>query len=103
MKRVTYKSILQDEKECFFCRMLYDMKVEYNLHKHHVYEGVANRPISEANGFYVYLSPHYHNCSSDGVHFNTKNELLLKILCQRKYEETHTREDFRKLIGRSYL
>lgn len=40
-----------------------------------------------------------------GVHGKYGKELNLKLKrdCQRKYEEKHTREDFIKLIGRSYL
>jgi len=103
MKSAKFRSILQDEKECFMCRLIYDMRVEHNLERHHIYEGTANRKISEENGFWVYLSPHYHNSSPEGVHHNENNNRLLKAICQRKYEETRTREEFMKLIGRNYL
>lgn len=90
------KSILQDNKEC------YVTGVTRYLHKHHIYGG-ANRSISEKNGFYVYLTPHWHNMSDKGVHFNKELDLRLKMECQRKYEETHTRAEFMALIGRNYL
>ena len=32
-----------------------------------------------------------------------KLDLFLKQTCQKKYEETHTRDDFIKLIGRNYI
>ena len=89
-------SILQSEKECFLTHR------KSGLHKHHIYGG-PNRRISEKNGFFIWLVPHYHNMSEEGIHFNKKLDLEVKRLCQKKYEETHSREEFIKLIGRSYL
>ena len=91
------KSILQDEKKCWFCHS------QAGLHEHHIYAGTARRKISEENGFKVYLCWFHHNGSAYGVHFNRVNDLLLKRACQRKYEETGSREDFIKLVGLSYL
>ena len=90
------KSILQSEKKCFITGST------ENLHRHHIYFG-ANRRISEENGFYVWLIPEYHNMSDYGVHFDKAFDLKLKQDCQRKYEETHSREEFIALIGRNYL
>lgn len=90
------KSIMQDEKKCYVTGR------EYDLHKHHIYGG-PNRTISEDNGFWVWLTPEYHNMSDEGVHFNKEFALALKQECQLKYEQTHTREEFIELIGRNYL
>lgn len=90
-------SILQDKKECYIT------KSTAELHKHHIYFGNPLRAVSEANGFWVWLSPALHNMSSSGVHFNREFDLRLKRECQRKYEETHTREEFLRLVGRNYL
>ncbi len=90
------KSIMQDEKKCYVTGRTYD------LHKHHIYGG-PNRTISEDNGFWVWLIPEYHNMSDEGVHFNKEFDTALKQECQLKYEQTHTREEFMALIGRSYL
>ena len=92
------KSILQSEKVCYLTGST------YNLHKHHIYAG-SRRKISEDNGFWVYLIGHYHNQSNDGVHGKNGQELDLKLKqdCQRKYEETHSREEFMELIGKNYL
>ena len=89
-------SILQDEKKCYVTG---DTR---NLHKHHIYGG-PNRPISEKNGFFIWLKPELHNMSSHGIHFNKDWDLEMKRKCQSKYEETHTREEFMALIGRNYL
>ena len=93
------KSILQTEKECYITGST------YNLHKHHIYFGNPGRKISEKNGFWVYLTGALHNQSNDGVHGKNGHELDLKLKrdCQSKFEETHSREEFMKLIGRNYL
>ena len=93
------KNILQTEKECFITGST------YNLHKHHIYFGNPGRRISEENGFWVYLVGRLHNQSDDGVHCKNghKLDMKLKRICQRKFEETHSREEFMKLIGRNYL
>lgn len=91
------KSILQDRKECYFT------KSTTGLHEHHIYYGTGQREISEQNGFKVWLRGDLHNLSKDGVHFNKARDLRLKRACQRKFEETHTRAEFMKLIGRNYL
>lgn len=90
------KSILQDEKYCFITGQT------DGLHKHHVFFGQF-RNVSEQNGFFVYLIPQLHNMSDSGVHFNKGFDLQLKEKCQRKYEETHTHNEFMKLIGRNYI
>ena len=91
------KSILQDEKKCFLCNTVFD------LHEHHIFFGSANRKISEANGIKVWLCAYHHNMSNYSVHHDRKLDLLVKKVCQRKYEKTHSRDEFIKLIGRSYL
>ena len=88
---------MQTEKRCYLTGAKGIL-----LHKHHIYGG-PNRRISEANGFWIYLIPRLHNMSNDGVHFNAELDMKIKQECQLKYEETHTREEFMELIGRSYL
>lgn len=89
-------SILQTEKECYITGRT------DRLHKHHIFYG-PNRKISDKNGFWVWLVPELHNMSDEGVHFDKEFDLALKKECQRKFEETHSREEFIALIGRSYL
>lgn len=92
------KSILQDKKECYITGST------YNLEEHHIFFGTANRKISEKEGFKVWLTTEEHR-GTYGVHgkFGRKLDLLLKQKAQREYEETHTREEFIKLIGKSYI
>ena len=91
------RSILQKEKCCYFCGGT------YALHEHHIIYGRGRRLIAERNGFKAWLCPYHHNMSGDGVHFNKKRDLALKQECQRKFEETHTRGRWMKLVGRNYL
>lgn len=99
------KSILQTEKECFMSRKLYGISITEGVYPHHIYFGKGLRMISDKNGFYIYLKSEYHLANSlyDTPHNNREIDLFYKKLCQKKYEETHTREDFIKLIGRNYL
>jgi hypothetical protein len=92
------KSILQDEKVCFLTGSTMD------LDKHHIYFG-PNRNASEKNGFWVWLRHDMHIAGShnETPHNCREVDLYLKEMCQRKYEETHSREEFISLIGRSYL
>ena len=89
------KSILQSRRECYLTRCT------ENLHKHHIFFGPL-RDIAEKNGFWVWLRADLHN-GRYGVHFNRELDLRLKRECQARYEETHAREEFMKLIGRNYL
>lgn len=93
------KSILQDRRECYITH------TTANLHKHHIFFGGANRKTSEKQGFWVWLRFDFHNGASYGVHGKDGHELDLKLKreCQYKFEQTHSRNEFIKLIGRSYL
>ena len=85
-------------KECILCGS------KQNLEYHHVFFG-ANRKISDEHGFTCYLCHSCHTGSNEAVHCKNgkENNLILKQLCQLEFEETHTQEEFIKLIGKSYL
>lgn len=89
------KSILQpDEKKCFITGS------RSNLDRHHIYHGMANRRISEREGCWVWLRHDIHM----KLHDNDKElDRYLQQECQKAFEETHTRDEFRKLFGKSYL
>lgn len=70
----------------------------------HIYFGNPNRRISEENGFWVWLRHDIHMA----LHSRTKPfqnlDYELKRACQTAYEyDGHTRDEFRSLIGKSYL
>ena len=72
------------------------------VHRHHIFEG-ARRHLSEQYGLVVPLCPDCHTESDFSVHRCTETALALKRAGQRKFERTHSREEFIKLFGRSYL
>ena len=88
-----YSIITDDLKHCYICteRGLKDIPKD-DLHETY---GGSNRKRSIENGFVV---PLCRKCHQD--------DKILKFLqrfIQLEYEETHTREEFIKLIGKSYL
>jgi len=92
------------DRTCYLCMLLDQNYRRYrNLHEHHIYGGLANRPISEAEGLKVYLCLHHHEFSEEAVHGNKEIMELLRQEGQRAFERTHTREEFMKLIGKNYL
>ena len=90
------KSIIQSEKECFFCHT-----TKY-LERHHVFGGI-NRKNSEDDGAVVYLCA-YHHRGYLGVHFNAPLSLVLKKKAQEEWEKRYgDRSAFIARYGRSYL
>jgi hypothetical protein len=51
----------------------------------------------------VWLCGRHHNLSNEGVHFNRELDLRIKRTGQKTFEETHTRQEFRDIFGKSYL
>lgn len=89
-------SILNNLDRCYFCNRPAECI-------HEVYFGTANRQISIENGFCVGLCHREHNLSTKSVHNDRKMDLELKQVYQEEYEKTHTREEFIRLIGKSYI
>lgn len=74
---------------CYYCKI---ENIDLDLHE--VYGG-SNRIRSIKNGLVV---PLCRNCHSDEKIINKLRKKL-----QREYEKTHSREDFIRLIGKSYI
>jgi len=91
------KSIIQNKKECYIT------KSTSNLHKHHIFEGTANRKQSEKYGTWVWLRADWHNMADYGVHFNKELDIKLKQIAQRRFEEEYPQLDFLKIFGRNYI
>lgn len=91
------QSILQKEKECFMCGRTVGLEL------HHMFFGTANRKISDKHGFTVWLCACHHRDGRVSAHRDRDVDLTLKKLCQKAYEEKHSREEFMGLIGRNYL
>lgn len=91
------RSIISNERFCLVCGN------QINLHRHHIYEGTGRRKLSEKWGCWCFLCHRHHNMSNEGVHFNKTLDLKLKKLGQKAFEWNHSREEFIKTFGKSYL
>lgn len=73
------------------------------VERHHIFGGV-NRKNSEKYGFIVPLRPDLH---PNGVHAGQSAKLIdlkLKTMAQEYFEREYgTRDDFRRIFGKSYL
>lgn len=92
-------SIMQTEKECYITGSDY----EPNLIRHEIFWGNGRREISKANGLWVWLLADWHTDTDYCVHNDDKLRKRLERECQTKYEETHSREEFMRLIRKNYL
>ncbi len=98
------KSIIQSEKECFICRVNYDVKTTNGLHEHHIFEGTARRKQSEKYGLKIWLCHRHHTTDPRySIHYQKQLDLELKQLAQKKFEESHSREEFIEHFIKSYL
>lgn len=90
-------SLLQNKKECLITQST------QCLHKHHCFEGTANRKKSEKWNLYVYFVGEWHNLSNKGVHFNTFLDKGLKDYAQRVFENKYSHKLWMNEFGKSYL
>ena len=91
------RSIVNNERQCLVCGST------YNLHKHHIFFGSANRKLSEKYGCWCYLCARHHNMSNEGVHFNKPLDTKLKEYTQKKFNEVYPDLDFMRIFGKNYL
>ena len=92
------KSVFQKDKRCWCCG------ATRNIHEHHIFEGTANRRMSEKYGLKIYLCAAHHNMSKEGIHFNKLLDNAAKEMAQRYFEEHYgSREYFIKEFGKSFI
>lgn len=100
MKHNHKHSILQgEEKYCWVSGVR-----NVFLEKHHIFHSMGQRPMSDKNGFFVYLTPEFHR-GENGVHGKNGHtlDLMLKQEVQTAYENMYGHEAWMELVGRSYL
>lgn len=81
-----------DLTRCYSCHK------KTKLDRHHIYNG-GLRNMSERNNFWVNVCRDCHR----KIHDTPKLEKQLKQECQYKYEQSHSREEFMKLVRKNYL
>ena len=86
-----YSILVEDMESCYVCKSPF-------VDIHEIYGG-RNRKASMLNGFCVPLCRQHHEVATNSYGAN----VLLKIKCQKKFEETHTRDEFMSIIGKNYL
>lgn len=102
------KSIFPQEKgQCFLCCLQHHPEYYGYTEEHHIFFGTANRKKSEKYGLKVKLCLRHHKGDAQGsrnaVHSNIDLNNHLKGIAQAEFEKTHTREEFRKEFGKSWL
>ena len=90
------ESIISNKKSCYFCGRV------IGLEKHHIFAGVANRPISEKYGLWVYLCDECH-IGGAGAQYDKDKNLTLKRAAQEAFEREHTRREWMQIIRKNYL
>ena len=89
------ESMLQSEKECFFCGQ------KTHLERHHVMPG-PNRKNSEKYGLTVWLC-HEHHTGDTGVHMNRTKDEMLRYFAQKRFEDMLGHELWMQVFGKNYL
>ena len=72
-----------------------------NVHRHHIFEGTANRRLSDEDGLWVPLSYEHHE-GNMSVHRNKEMSALMHIIGQLAWmmPGTHFGRDMEKVICR---
>lgn len=96
MSKSPFSIITTQTERCYICGAT--RSIEF----HHIF-GASNRNNSTEHGLVVPLCHWCHNEPPEGVHHNKSRSDALKRLGQKKFEETHSRDEFMKIFGRNYL
>lgn len=90
-------SKMQNGKKCYLTHM-----ENVPLEVHHCLNGTSQRKKCDEDGLWVYLTPQIHRYIHQTIE---GRELLLSLKkeAQKCYENEHTREEFIKRYGKSYL
>lgn len=91
---------IQAPGTCYLCELQGDYSQKYT-ELHHIFDG-PNRRISEEYGFTVRLCLEHHREGKTAAHTNAETMKLLQTEAQKRFEETHTRAEFMRLIGKNY-
>ena len=106
-KKAPTESIMQtNQNYCYLCGKpnRRDRNLFNGLEEHHCIEGNGRRELSERYGLKVYLCGI--TCHREGPNSVHKNEAVaekLKQEAQRKFEETHSREEWIEAFTKSYV
>ena len=91
------KSIMQTERECYFCGRLTD------LERHHVMAGTANKWLSEVYGLWIWCCDFHHRDPKEGVQYNPERNRKLKQEAQKAFQSYYGRKVWMKMFRKNYL
>ena len=91
IEKKRFSILTNNLKQCYICK-------SSPVDIHEIYGG-ANRKTSMKNGFCIPFCRHHHDLITN----NSVLSNIYKVICQRKFEETHSREEFIKIIGKNYI
>jgi hypothetical protein len=74
-----------------------------NAELHEVFHGNGNRQNSIKYGMQVRLCEEHHRTGEMSAHRNREFDLQLKQKYQAIFEKSHSREEFVRIFGKSYL
>lgn len=98
-------SIMQTRRECYVCRMKYNVSTVDMLEEHHILNGPL-RSFSEQHGLKVWLCHRHHNEPGMSPHYNATCAQTLKAVAQAKYEEMNgpdAHAAWMAAVGKDYL
>ena len=94
----------KEDRTCYLCMKLHDIyDTQVNLEEHHVFGGVANRPLSEKFGLKTYLCIGHHRTSKEAVHMNADVAAVLKKDAQIAFEREYPELSFKDVFGKNYI
>ena len=84
------------DPRCFICGRITE------LERHHVLGGVANRPLSEKYGLWVWLCREHHTGKA-GAQYDRKTGDSLKRLAQIAFEARYSHDEWMNVFRKNYL
>ena len=84
------------DPRCFICGRITE------LERHHVLGGVANRPLSEKYGLWVWLCREHHTGKA-GAQYDRKTGDSLKQLAQIAFEARYSHDEWMNVFRKNYL
>lgn len=93
---MTKSILMKGDPRCMICGC------RVNLQRHHVLGGVANRPLSEKYGLWVWVCPEHHT-GKNGVQYDKERNQALKRMAQINFEAKYDHETWMRVFRKSYL
>ena len=89
------KSIIQSERECYFCKRTNFLEL------HHCMPGKW-RKMADDDGLTVWLC-HEHHTGKSGVHCNPELRLELQQLAEQSFISIHSYAEWMERYGKNYI